>query len=110
MNCDYTWKLAESEGTDKDSGVDNPDLGWLNLFATTADLLSNTTEIDSSAAIPSNCKKESAQYIAWLYGQMAGNFTRIDNRWHDDPFLHFREFADTALLKDDAFEWAYGPE
>lgn len=87
----------------------NPTLEWLDLFAATAEILSVCEESDSIGALPNECKKESAQYLSWKFGQIAGHFTLQDNIWHDDPFKYFRQFADHSLFNDEAFEFIFGP-
>ena len=44
--------------------------GWANLFSTAADALSRCQQIDTSGALPSQCKHESAQFQAWRFGRL----------------------------------------
>jgi len=77
--------VAEYEKAD----YDGPGLEWLWLFVEVGELLSLYEEYDSSGAVPNECQVESAQYLSWKIGQIAGRFAA---RWHDDPFGEFQDF------------------
>lgn len=87
---------------------DFPTLEWLDLFAIATKILSACEDADSSGAFPSECRKESAQYVAWKFGQIVGHFTLAENQWHEDPFRHFSQFS--YITVDEAFEFDFGPE
>jgi len=76
---------------------DGPGLEWLWLFVEVGELLSLYEEYDSSGSEPNECKVESAQYLSWKIGQIAGRFAV---RWHDDPFGEFKNFEDAIGEKE----------
>lgn len=78
-------------------GYDGPGLEWLWLFVEVGELLSLYEEYDSSGSVPNECKVESAQYMAWNIGQIAGRFAA---RWHDDPFGKFQDFESAIGEKE----------
>ena len=85
--------VAEYEKAD----YDGPGLEWLWLFVEVGELLSLYEEYDSSGSVPNECKVESAQYMAWSIGQIAGRFAA---RWHDDPFGQFQDFESAIGEKE----------
>jgi hypothetical protein len=76
---------------------DGPGLEWLWLFVEVGDILSLYEEYDSSGSEPNECKVESAQYLSWKIGQIAGRFAV---RWSDDPFGEFKNFEDAIGEKE----------
>lgn len=92
---------AECEREDATTAYDFPTLEWLDLFAEAAELLSVCQEADTAGALPSDCKHESAQFLAWKFGQIAGKVVAPDNRWHEDPFHNFRQFLFLTTTRDE---------
>ena len=83
------------------AGYDGPGREWLWLFVEVGELLSLYEKYDSSGSVPNECKVESAQYMAWKIGQIAGRFAA---RWHDDPFGKFQDFEIAPEEKEFQFE------
>lgn len=83
------------EEEDASTEYDSPTLGWLDLFAEAAEILSVCQEADSSGALPNECKGEAAQFLAWKFGQIAGEFA-THGRWRDGPFG-----ASTQFIRED---------
>jgi len=102
-----TW-AAKCEQEDANKEYDFPSLEWLDLFAEAAEILLVCQEADSEGALPSDCKRESAQFLAWKFGQIVGGFAIPDNQWHDDPFDHFWELSDAT--DDESFVFQRGKE
>ena len=75
---------------------DRPGLEWLWLFVEAGELLLLNRENDS-AATPSECKKDSVQYLSWKIGQIIGKFAL---NWYDDPFDHFKSYESVVGEKD----------
>lgn len=99
---------TKCENEDASQGFDFPTLEWLDLFAEAVEILSVCQEIDSSATLPNECKKESAQYLAWKFGKIAGTFIVPDNRWHDDPFSNLWELS--HAVEDGSLQFQRGQE
>lgn len=77
---------AECEKADATQEYDFPFLDWLALFAGAAEILSVCQHSDSAGDVPSKCKPESAQFLAWKFGQIVGRYAVHDSRWSADPF------------------------
>ena len=75
------------EKCEKADSLDECFLDWLYLFETTADLISICQEADSSGILPDECKKESAQFLAWKFGQLVAAYALRDKQWHDTLFM-----------------------
>lgn len=86
---DHWVERCEEEDASDEYG--SPTLGWLDLFAEAAEILSVCQEADSSGALPNECRGESAQFLAWEFGQIAGKFA-THGRWRDGPFGAFTQF------------------
>lgn len=86
------------EKEDASEEYEFPTLQWLDLFAEAAEVLSVCQEADSSGALPNECKEESAQFLAWKFGQIAGKLA-VHDRWCENPVEAFAEF-----LKDPPWE------
>ncbi len=80
---------AEYESRDYDGAAG---LEWLHLFVEAGELLSLYEEYDSVGSAPNECKVESAPYMAWKIGLIAGRFAA---RYYDDPFGKFQDFDST---------------
>ena len=76
---------------------DYPCLEWVWLFVEIGEILSLVEAYDASGVDPGVCKKESAQYMAWKFGQVAGKFAL---RWTDDPFALFYNYWSAVGEKD----------
>lgn len=89
---------------------DFPTLEWLDLFAEAAETLSLCQEADVEGDLPSKCKPESAQFLAWKFGQIVSRFVAPDSRWHDDAFGQFSGFWRAGHMVVDVFELRRGQE
>jgi len=85
--------VEKCEKTDNSQECDFPALEWLDLFAEAAEILSVCQEADSSGGLPNECKAESAQFLAWKFGRIAGKFA-IHDRWRENPVEAFAEFLE----------------
>jgi len=59
---------------------------WLNLFDDLADAVSKCHEADFSAAWPSESNPDSAQFLAWKFGQIVASYALRDQEWRDNLF------------------------
>lgn len=59
---------------------------WLDLFDDVATAIGVCQEADSSATLPSECKPESAQFLAWRFGQIVASYALRDEQWRDNLF------------------------
>ena len=100
--------VEECEKEDASQEYDFPTLWWLDLFAEAAEILSVCQEVDSSGGLPSECKKESAQFLAWKFGQIAGRFA-VHDRWCKNPFEAFAGFLEDRPW-DEGFTFSRGGE
>jgi hypothetical protein len=71
-------KCEEKDNTANiEEGDDFPTWLWLNVFLAASDILSLCQETDSSSALPGECKKSSAQFLAWEFGRLVGRICMI---------------------------------
>jgi hypothetical protein len=101
-------RASKCEEVDNEKAFDFPAFEWLDVFAAAAYVLSVCEDIDSSGNLPHECRKESAQYLAWKFGNLVGKLAVSRSRWQDDPFKHFWEFSDA--VNDQSFTFGRGHE
>jgi hypothetical protein len=77
--------IQQCEEYDKLESSDIPSLAWVDLFAEVSEILSQTVIADNLNSTPQDCNVDSAQFIAWKFGQIAANFSYRDIRWRDNP-------------------------
>jgi hypothetical protein len=83
----------------------SPGLEWLWLFTELGELLSLYQEYDASNIKPYECKQESAQFLTWKIGQMAGIFAE---KWSKDPFKAFEDYR--GVLGKEEYQSERGEE
>lgn len=96
---------AQYENTSREFKA--PDLSWMDLFENAAEILSICQEGDSSEALPKECKKESAQFFAWIFGQIVGRFA-IHELWRENPakkLIQFREDKEELMSGEYGGVW-----
>lgn len=100
------------ERTDARWDDDIPVDDWLDLFAAAANLLADSPETDSSGSSPKDCTVESAQFMAWKFGNLVGRFVLSILRQYDRVFGEPIDYYFHMLGQPDMEEWkqeAYWP-
>jgi len=107
---------TKCEKTDASQEYDFPSLEWLDLFAGASDILSVSRE-DASGDLPHDCERESAQFLAWEFGQLVGRFLLSVMQRGTEPFQASIEFLlgtssgnSTYLLPPPRDRSCYPPE
>ncbi|MBI2305370.1 MAG: hypothetical protein HYU86_11575 [Chloroflexi bacterium] len=80
---------------------------WISLFLAASDILGFCRQWDCSDALPSEYNKESAQYLAWKFGQLVGRYAMVE-KFRANPWKGLERFFDvfTGILKEDYAEYA----
>lgn len=83
--CEKYDTSRECEAYDTSRVIDSPSVYWAPLFAAAAEALSAYGVADSSGDLPEECAKQSAQFLAWNFGQLAARFCTHE-RWRNMTF------------------------
>lgn len=98
------------QSIDSSLEYDSPTLEWYDLFALAAEAISAYgSMVESSGDLPNDHDKQSAQYLAWQFGQLVARFCTQD-RWRNRTAWLMEDWWDRLfdVIDDGSFEFLYG--